>query len=196
MGTYARISNGVVVEIILPVAYREDGPLNNAGIAAWRAGDEIPIADRFHPDLVATMADISSISPQPQPRWIATEIDGTWAFGAPVEPPLTDAEKARALLQGGLTVISIGTPELNGTFACDALSQSDIIAIETSLNAGKGFPGGASAFNYPDMSGVMHAFNEVNFANLAAAVRDFVYACRAVIAGSSKTLPASTASIA
>lgn len=66
----------------------------------------------------------------------------------------------------------------------------------TSLNAGKGFPGGATSFNYPDISGALHSFSEVNFTDFAAAVRDFVYACKAVISGQSATLPAATVSIA
>ncbi len=65
----------------------------------------------------------------------------------------------------------------------------DIIAIETSLNAGKGFPGGAPTFNYPDNAGEMHVFSEENFANFAAAVRDYVYALKSIVAGASSTLP-------
>ena len=72
----------------------------------------------------------------------------------------------------------------------------DIIAIETSLNAGKGFPGGAATFNYPDANGAMHAFSESNFTDFAAAVRDYVYALKSVIAGSSSTLPAASVTIA
>jgi hypothetical protein len=72
----------------------------------------------------------------------------------------------------------------------------DIIAVETSLNAGKGFPGGSATFNYPDATGAMHTFSAVNFTDFAAAVRDFVYACRSVIAGASTTLPAASATIA
>ncbi|MEM5435228.1 hypothetical protein [Paraburkholderia diazotrophica] len=122
--------------------------------------------------------------------------------GSIFTPPITTvptptlAQKAQAALAVGLSIASTGTPALNGTYACDALSQSDIIAIETSLSAGKGFPGGATTFGYPDTAGVMHSFSAADFTNLAAAVRDFVYGCRAVISGASTTLPAATATIA
>ncbi|TCG04612.1 hypothetical protein BZM27_39625 [Paraburkholderia steynii] len=106
------------------------------------------------------------------------------------------ALQASNLLAAGFSVISTGTPEINGTYATDPLSQSDIIAIETSLNAGKGFPGGATTFEYPDAGGEMHTFAPANFTDFAAAVRDFVYGCRAVIAGKSTTLPTSTTTIA
>jgi hypothetical protein len=105
-------------------------------------------------------------------------------------------QSAQSMLAAGLAIVSTATPALNGTYAVDQVSQMDIIAIETSLNAGKGFPGGATTFNYPDMSGVMHAFSESSFTNFAAAVRDYVYALKSVIAGSSSTLPAASVTIA
>ncbi|WP_118179734.1 hypothetical protein [Paraburkholderia phosphatilytica] len=106
------------------------------------------------------------------------------------------AQQASALLAAGLAITSNGTPSLNGTYAVDQLSQMDIIAVETSLNAGKGFPGGVTAFNYPTEAGALNGFSEANFTDFAAAVRDFVYACKSVIAGQSTTLPANTVTIA
>lgn len=105
-------------------------------------------------------------------------------------------QSAQSMLATGLALVSTSTPALNGTYACDQLSQMDIIAIETSINAGKGFPGGATTFNYPDHTGVMHSFTETNFTDFAAAVRDYVYALKSVIAGASTTLPAASATIA
>lgn len=113
-----------------------------------------------------------------------------------IDPPLTAPQAAGNALFSGLTISSTGTPALNGTYAVDQLSQMDIIAIETSLNAGKGFPGGATAFNYADMTGAMHSFTQANFTDFAAAVRDYVYALKSVIAGASTTLPPPTATIA
>ncbi|CAG9244899.1 conserved hypothetical protein [Paraburkholderia caribensis] len=129
----------------------------------------------------------------------------TVATGALVAPaPPTAAElAAQALIQSaqlalaiGLKIASTSTPALNSTYAVDQLSQSDIIAIETSLNAGKGFPGGSTTFSYPDAAGALHTFSAASFTNLAAAVRDFVYGCRAVIAGASTTLPSTSVTIA
>lgn len=113
-----------------------------------------------------------------------------------INPAQTLAENAVAALGSGLTIASTATPSLNGTYAIDQLSQMDIIAIETSLNAGKGFPGGATTFDYADMAGTFHSFTQANFTDFAAAVRDYVYALKSVIASVSTTLPASTATIA
>lgn len=119
--------------------------------------------------------------------------NGVWsAYTAPVTP----AAIATAAFGAGLAIVSTSTPALNGTYAVSQLNQMDIIAIETSLNAGKGFPGGATAFNYADMSGTMHAFTAANFSDFAAAIRDYVYALNSVVAGASTTIPASTTTIA
>lgn len=117
-------------------------------------------------------------------------------YQAFIDPAPTPAQLAMQALVSGITVSSASTPALNGTYACDALSQADIVAIETSLNAGKGFPGGTATFNYPDAAGALHSFSETNFTSFAAAVRDFVYACKSVIAGQSTALPPSAVTIA
>lgn len=113
-----------------------------------------------------------------------------------INPTPTVAHQAAMLLSTGLSIVSTSTPAINGTYAVDQLSQMDVIAVETSLSAGKGFPGGVTTFNYPDAAGTMHAFSETNFTNLAAAVRDFVYGCKSVIAAASTVLPASSTTIA
>lgn len=135
--------------------------------------------------------------PLPDPSWaIATAAQ----VAAVQSPPLTAAQSATAsasaALAAGIEITSTGTPALNGTYACDPLSQADIVAIETSLNAGKGFPGGATTFNYPDASGALHVFSEDNFTDFAAAIRDFVYGCKAVMAGQMATLPSAAVTIA
>lgn len=55
MKTYARIDTGVVVEIIQPM---QDG-----------AGNEIPVEDRFTPEFVATLVDVTGMNPAPDQRW-------------------------------------------------------------------------------------------------------------------------------
>lgn len=64
MKTYARIDNPnpedpaqeIVVEIIRPMVDVD--------------GNEIPIGDRFHPDFVKTLVDVTSTEPTPQVGWI------------------------------------------------------------------------------------------------------------------------------
>ena len=105
-------------------------------------------------------------------------------------------QAAQAALAAGLEIVSTGTPELNGTYALDQLSRMDIVSIEIGVKAGQGFPGGGSAFNYPDASGKLHEFNESNFCEFATAVRQYSYALNAVIAGTSMGLPESPVTIA
>lgn len=117
--------------------------------------------------------------------------------------PTTEEQAAAALaaaaqtaLLAGIAITSTATPALNGTYAVDQVSQMDILSIETSINAGKGFPGGAQTFGYPDMVGAMHAFTEANFTNFAAAVRDYVYALKCCVSGTLTALPSKTTTIA
>jgi hypothetical protein len=70
---YARVQDGIVVEVILPYVDPE--------------GNQVKIAERFHSSLIdgtiSWMVDITSISPQPEPGWSATEVGGTWQFSPP-----------------------------------------------------------------------------------------------------------------
>lgn len=68
MKTYARVSNGIVMEIVSPMTDAE--------------GKEIPITERFTPDFVAMMVDVTNVSPQPSQHWT---YDGS-AFSTPPEP--------------------------------------------------------------------------------------------------------------
>jgi len=62
MKTYARIDKGIVMEIF---------------------STDADIATLFHPELV--WVDVTSVAPQPNDNWGATESDGQWVFVAP--PP-------------------------------------------------------------------------------------------------------------
>ena len=76
MKIYARIQDGVVAEIILPATYDSDGEFDGV---SYHEGDEISIERRFHPAIVATLVDITTIDPMPEQRWT---YDGT-TFTAP-----------------------------------------------------------------------------------------------------------------
>lgn len=71
MHTYARVVEGVVVEIVQP--------------AIDEQGNEVPIEQRFTPGFVETLRDITDMSPQPGYMW---RFDGT-NFSDPVSwtPP-------------------------------------------------------------------------------------------------------------
>ena len=66
MKTYARIDTGIVVEIILPMQDAQ--------------GNEIAVSERFTPEFVATLVDITDANPVPQERW---GFDGS-SFNPPV----------------------------------------------------------------------------------------------------------------
>lgn len=92
MKTYARIDNGVVVEIILPVTWSEDiyqgGRDENGnprGPLLHNQGDEIAIEDRFTAQFVATLVDITDMDPQPVEGWV----DNDGVLEPYVAPPLT-----------------------------------------------------------------------------------------------------------
>lgn len=85
MKTYARIDNGSIAEVIPPVVYEEDDPLDPP---SYKAGDEVPIEKRYTPEFVATFVDITDLNPMPGPNW--SYRDGKFA---PYQPPLpTEAE--------------------------------------------------------------------------------------------------------
>ena len=134
----------------------------------------------------------AALRPDVAPELTAAQIAAQQAVVAQA----TLAGQANAALLADLAIVSSGSPPINGTYACDQLSQMDIIAIETSLNAGRGFPGGATAFNYPDVTGAAHSFSEANFTDFAAAVRDYLYALKSVIAGASSAMPSASTTIA
>jgi hypothetical protein len=121
------------------------------------------------------------------PKAVVDGVSAVYEAHDPSVIPL--ASQARAAVTAGLQLVSEATPDLNATYAIDQVSRLDIIAIETGVNAGTGFPNGGSMFNYPDINGTLHAFSETNFREFAAAVREYVYALNAVLAGSATSLP-------
>lgn len=169
MNTYAIVENGVVNNVVIWDGQSDWAPPAQSEAIAVPAGESVSIGWGYS--------------------------NGTFSARAVTAPSPTPAEQAEVALASGLTITSTGTPALNGTYACDSLSQADIIAIETSLNAGKGFPGGATSFGYGDASGVPHTFSEADFTNFAVAVRDFVYGCKAFAAGSGASLPSASVTI-
>jgi hypothetical protein len=67
MKTYAQLSNGVVTEIIEPAVYDVD--YNDERGTQHTKGDEIPIGDRFTPEFVSTLVDVTETDPKPAQRW-------------------------------------------------------------------------------------------------------------------------------
>lgn len=87
MKTFAFLFENTIQEIIAPVSYTEDSP---EGIEPpWKAGDDIPLELRYHPDFVAQCVDITDRLPTPQVGWITEDEGATFIEPSPppVEPP-------------------------------------------------------------------------------------------------------------
>ncbi|OWT69201.1 MULTISPECIES: hypothetical protein [unclassified Achromobacter] len=67
MHYYAYVIDGVVIEIITPMTDEN--------------GDEIPVEQRYHPDFVKELVDITNVSPRPEQSWTYD--------GATFLPPIT-----------------------------------------------------------------------------------------------------------
>jgi hypothetical protein len=149
----------------------------------------------FHPSLV--WVDVTAVSPAPQVGWTATQDGNAWTFAAPAAFTPTPQQQAVALLtNGAVAITSTATPALNGSYAIDPISRGNIIAVQTSINAGLGVPGGGPTFNYLDASNAPHAFTAANFTAFATAVRDYVYALTQVASGAVPDLPTTPITIA
>jgi len=154
MSTYAIVNNGTV-----------EGPL-------FTPPSGVSIAQAF-PGMTAV--DVTSISPQPQAGWTATEANGVWTFAAPVAPTPTNAQAAAALIAQGVTITSTSTPTLNGVYACDPSAQANIDSTMISILANGVFVNGGTTLAWLDLSGSPHVFPSVTeFKGFATAIGEIV----------------------
>jgi hypothetical protein len=141
---------------------------------------------------------LDGLSPYPQIGWPAVEIAGTWSYAPPTSPTPTIAQQATAMLNAGVQIISTAhAAALNGTYACDTVTQQKIAAISLYCLVNGNFPGGGTTYPWPDISGTFHTFPSVaEFQAFASAVANYVAALDFVIAGMSSTLPTNFVTIA
>lgn len=102
-------------------------------------------------------------------------------------------------INNGLAVTSTSTSSLNGTYACDSLTQQAMQAeCNAMLLSGESdtFADGSTSLNWPDKSGATHAFNPTQFHNLVVAISNFVVGCFQYGHGVTSTPPATSATIA
>jgi hypothetical protein len=115
--------------------------------------------------------DVSTITPAPQCGWAAAETSGIWAFTPPPGPPAPTPYAA--FIAGGLTVTSAGTPALNGVYAIDAQTQTDISTEAQFVSTFSEFTNGtATNLSWPLASGTLVTFPTtaafMSFAKVAA----------------------------
>jgi hypothetical protein len=103
---------------------------------------------------------------------------------------------AASALSAGLIVTSIGTPALNGTYACDSNTTADINAEITSIMLNATFADGTTSLAWPDKSLALHTFNVTQFKAFATALAAFVSGVRKYAMGINSSLPSSSVTIA
>jgi len=124
----------------------------------------------------------------------ATVAEGVITIGAPPAPTL--AQQAAAALNAGIAITSTGTPALNGTYACDNLTQAKLSRVATFIAVNGKFPAGLTAMPWPDITGAVHEFPTIaEFQALASAVANYVVELDAVIMGLTTTLPSASTTI-
>lgn len=115
-------------------------------------------------------------------------------------PPPTATAQAAALIAGGVTLTSIGTPALNGTYAIDNGTRANLLAISLYVSVNGVLPNGAATQKWPDMAGTVHLFTVITFKAFAKAVTDFVTAVNVALAtinsGGSASFPSPNLTIA
>lgn len=118
-------------------------------------------------------------------------------FAAPAAPPApTLARQAEALIGGGITITSTGTPSLNGVYAANPAAQGNLLAVQTYILTNAKFPGSSGTYPWLDASGAAHIFPSVaEFEAFATAVANFVADCTMIILTGTGTLPVATATI-
>jgi outer membrane protein assembly factor BamB len=176
---YARIQNGVVVELFTPPA-------------------GATLVECFHADIAATFVLVPP-GVTPAQGWT---FNGT-NFAAPsAPPPPTPAQQAQTLFASGLTITSTSggwaAPFPCLTDATGANVWTLVLAEQTalSLSGGAAFADGAATVQWPDAAGVLHALTPAQFQAFMRALGLFVAGCRNVINGvPGAALPAASATI-
>ena len=115
----------------------------------------------------------------------------------PSAPTPTPAQQAEAAIASGVTINSTSTPEVNGTYACDAAAVADIGAETLSVIVTQQFTNGATSIQWPLADGTLVTFPSPQvFQAWAVAVSRYVSACKQYASGAQgAALPASTVSI-
>lgn len=164
MSTYARIQNGVVMELFNP-------PPN------------VPITACFNAAL--TWVECDSV-PGVGPGWT---YDGT-NFSAPAAPPApTLSEQASTALAGGCQIASTSTPSLNATYACTPSAIMNIQAEMISILVNGTFTNGNGSISWPDVTGTPRTFTVAQFKAFATAMGGFVGTLSPIASGMTGTLP-------
>ena len=128
------------------------------------------------------------------------------AYTPPAAPAPTLAQSAALASVSGLTITLTGSVTLAATlFPTDAVTQSKIGAVITTLAATGAFPGGGSSYpmkdattNGPNGEGAWHTFTAAEYRTVAGAISTFVAGCDLIADGNpfgATELPSSSVTI-
>lgn len=171
---YARIEAGVVVELV------------NLGT--------ISLAEAFFPTIAQQFTAVPAAG--------TVEVGWTLAAGVFAAPPApaapTPPQQAAAMLAAGtLTVVSTGTPALDGIYAVDPPTQSEMQAVSLFSVVNSRFPGAGPGLGWPDVAGAIHNFGSVAaFQSFASGIADRIAEIKAVVTGQQTVVPSATVTIA
>ena len=98
--------------------------------------------------------------------------DGTWRQSAELE----ENDQYEDATEAGVSVVSTGTPALNGVYSLSTAALANVQAAYIGIKSGDGLPGGGETFFYQDKSGGSHEFTAATFTPFALAIRDYYYA--------------------
>ncbi len=179
MGIYARIQDGIVMELFTPP-------------------EGFGIADCFVPELAATFVEVPE-GVEVEQGWT---FDGT-TFAAPVipppPPPTADELLAEAISQG-IAITCTSNSALNATYALDPTTMEQIGSVARDFSSGLGLPGDIETFTYPDSTGQPRTFTGDQLTALYRKQRNLLTVLNTQAAimghGGSPSWPAQTAVIA
>lgn len=169
---YARVQGGVVMEL-------------------FTAPDGTTLAQFFNASVAAQFVPVGNANPQQ--NWL---YDGHNFSAPPAPSPPTLAQQAQSALNSGITVNSTGTPALNGIYACDLETRSNLQAQVISILLNGTFTNGTASLQWPDISGAMHTFDVTHFKAFATAIGNAVGTLKQIIATGAGTLPTQPLTIA
>lgn len=102
-------------------------------------------------------------------------IDNGEIVALPPPPPTSDQELGTRKANG-IAITCTSNPEIDATYALDDRSVAVIGSVARDVAAGLDFPAGASTYDYADLDGTPHTFDEAQFVAFYKAARDLVNA--------------------
>lgn len=138
-------------------------PINDSLYQSWLNAGNIPT-------LISTDGELTDVLINAGIPWSLVYGAGQTNLGV-----LENGEAVNVLLVSGINITSTSTPSLNGIYALDTNSVNNLNGLFLTVRVGDGFPEGASTFEYVDISGNPHSFDETHFLAFCVAVRNYLY---------------------